>query len=308
MKNMKRFTSMLYFFATIIILVGCSSNENLVSIDISNESSEFDEISTARGDDTYQVLVYGFSDSVPSAKHKIEYEFADYEKYSNQNIKQNITISIHGKNHSGSYQNTQYRGYNYFPSNCYLDADGNNFAVDDIGRLTSYFWGEPSSNGAALTKDECLQIAKDFVGDIVDVNQYDIQITDNKERERYEIAFTKYVNGLKSTDSASVSVKYDGTLYSYSSFMLERVNSAVISNSIDTNKAATSVEARLNEIYGEAKNKYSRVVYNDPEVLLTVLKDGSTGLIYSVAVDCINTYDDVEEILSERINFVVVVE
>ncbi len=298
---MKRFAAILYFFVTIILLVGCNSNTK-------NQNSKINELSTNHGNDIYQVLIYGFSDSVPSAKHEIEYEFADYEKYSNQNINQNVTVSIDGKTHSGSYQKTQYREYNYFPSNCYLDADGNNFAIDDTGILTSYFWGEPSSNGAVLTKDECLQIAKKFVGDIVDVNQYDIQITDNKGLERYEITFTKYVGELKSTDSASVIVKYDGSLYSYSSFMLGKVNTAEISNAIDTDKATASVETRLNEIYSEAKTKYSRVVYNEPVILLTSLKDGSTGLIYSVVVDCINSYEDVDEILSERINFVVVIE
>ena len=38
---------------------------------------------------------------------------------------------------------------------------------------------------------------------------------------------------------------------------------------------------------------------------LSVLKDGSTALIWYVNVDCVNEYADYDQILSERIRFVV---
>jgi len=252
----------------------------------------------------YEALVIGYSDSVPSAQHEIEYEFADHEN-SILGVKQKVSVTVNGKKSSGDYLATEFRSYNYYPEFQYQDENKDTFTIDDTGMLTSYFWGTPSQKKTPLTMDACLQIAKDFVGEIVDIDSYRISIEDEKAKERYVVSFEKYVNGIKTTDSASVTVQYDGTLYSYSSFMLGRVSDGVAVSESDIKSAASSIIKKLNLIYVDAKKQYSRVEYGAYSYTLSVLKDGSTALIWYVNVDCVNEYADYDQILSERIRFVV---
>jgi hypothetical protein len=151
-----------------------------------------------------------------------------------------------------------------------------------------------------------VEIAKNFLAEIVDINDYDMTVEEEVERGFYIIKFTKEINGLKTTDSARIVVKKDGSLYSYSSFMLGRVNENLISDyTIDLDLVHESVENRLDQIYQEAKNIYSRIEYGEPDILLTVTKDGEVGIVYTVCVDCIQEVGGGELNIGDRITFIV---
>ena len=249
------------------------------------------------------MLVYDYSDSIPSAKHEVEYKFGDPRKYETQEVKQKVEVMVGGKRCSGTYQSTQYNGYNYFPTYQYLDFDGNDFQIDDRGLLVSYFWGSSSEKTEELSQEECLQVAKDFFDDIVDINQYTITIDQEDHPKRYVVTFTKYVDGLATTDSATVDVQCNGQLYSYFSFMLGRIPSDLSVKGINTEDIEAQVYRKMDQIYEEAKKGYSRVEYGKPEMRLTVLKDGNIGMVCWLDVDCINTSG---WIIGERIVVVVV--
>ena len=100
-------------------------------------------------------------------------------------------------------------------------------------------------------------------------------------------------------------VQYDGTLYSYSSFMLGRIHSEALTSDIDVKAAASVIIKRLDEIFADAKSKYSRVEYGEYSYSLTILKDGSTALVWYVDVNCIQEYEEHNISISERIQFVV---
>ena len=254
---------------------------------------------------SYETLVFGFSDSVPSLQVAIEYDFADREKYKEQEPEQMVDVLVNGKQYSAEYWKTVYRSYHYYPEYEYMDADNQVFTFDDTGMLTGCFWGSSLQKGEKKTKEACLQIAKDFISEIIDIDAYEISITDNADSEQYIVTFTKYVNGIKTTDGASVKVQYDGTLYSYSSFMLGRIHSEALTSDIDVKAAASVIIKRLDEIFADAKSKYSRVEYGEYSYSLTILKDGSTALVWYVDVNCIQEYEKHNISKSERIQFVV---
>ena len=298
---MKRFILSLYVLLFVVVFFGCTLNRN--SINKNEIKSDYDK----KEEKTYQVLIYDYSDSIPSARHEIEYEFADHKKYDEQIIKPEVVMSVKGESFSGTYQLTQYRGYNYYPLYRYLDSNGNFFEIDDTGILASYFWGKSSSKEEKLTQDDCVRIAKTFVGSIVDIKRYDVSVEEDKDREGYKVTFTKYINRLKTTDSATVFVQYNGELYSYSSHMLGKVNvDAAVVDDLDINGVVDSINKKLDQIYKDTKNTYSRVDFKEFELLLTVLKDGSTGLVCSVVVNCVDTLGEFETTISERINLVTV--
>lgn len=175
--------------------------------------------------------------------------------------------------------------------------------------LVSFFRGNTSLQGPEKTKDECVAIAREFLASIVDVSNYDIDVAEDSERKMYTVTFVRRLGDLKTADTATIVVKSDGELYSYSSFMLGRMAGKTVSpDSIDFQKIKESIYNKLSLIYQDAKSNYSRVEFREPACMLTALKDGSLGIVCTVDVDCINSYGKFEEMLSERNNFVVLID
>ena len=334
MKNSRRFFSII--IVVTLFLVGCSGHPNSTvtnpefSNPVTNEPNSTvtnpessnpvtsepnstvtnPESSDPVTNELYEVLVYDFSDSIPSVKHETEYVFADYEKYKDAPIDDTVEIIINGTKYSGKYQGSEYIAYNIFPSYVYLTEEGVEFLIDETGMLTHYFWKDEPLQDTKKTKDECVMIARDFLAGYVDVDQYEIEVDDHPDgRELYEVKFYKKLGDFQTTDTAWVTVKADGSIYLYSSFMLGKVDKDAISAaSVDLEKIRASVNERLNSIYKDVKDYYSRVEYDEKYVELTTLKDGSLGVIYTVDVRFIETRGEYEIWRSERISFVVLID
>ncbi|MBR2312747.1 MAG: hypothetical protein IKA46_05625 [Clostridia bacterium] len=255
------------------------------------------------GDPIYTVLIYDYSDSVESAKHEIEFQFADLEKYSSKEPAEEIEVSINGQLYKGVWQMTQYRDYNYYPVHRYLDSNGIEFEIDESNTLVSCFWGK-TNNDLVLTEEECTKVAVEFMKNIIDVNQYRVSVEKNDERQKYIIEFNKYIGDIKTTDSATVEVLYSGDLYCYSSHMLGKV-SVSNKNNVKIDDVIASVYAKLDTVYADTKSNYSRVEYKTPELMITTLTDGSQAYVCTIVVQCINTSGEFDTVVSERLNLVI---
>lgn len=273
---------------------------------ISNEESDDENMV-----DIYPVYIYDFSDSISSVKHSVEYDFADRQRYDQQTVDDIVECLINGKEYVGRYEPSEYeyREFNYYPSRKYTTEDGIEFDLDERGSLAYCYLGNTTPMEEHKTQEECVAIAEKFLSAIVDIDEYDVIVEDQKEQERYEITFEKYINGMKTTDSAIVKVRYDGALYSFSSFMLGRVQVDLDSlQSIDIDKVGKSVETKLDREYAEAKKRFSCVEYSMPIMLLTTLKDGMPGVVCVVDVDCSNIVGKYKEVFPERIFMVVMID
>ena len=296
-------------------LTGCAAkNTNSSPVKPSTKDDAFDKETSSQKqsivltdvayDGAYRVLVYDHSDSDTSVDHTVEYEFADKEKYQGKNAPEKLEIKIGDTNYIGHFQSTQYREYNCYPSYTYTDADGNSFEVDDQGMLTAFFGQSSTGTEKALTKDACVKIAKDFLSDKVDIGAYDVQVEDDRERGFYTVTVTKMINGIKTADTASVVVWYTGEIYRYASFMFGRIDGTDV-ETVDLKELDTAVQSKLYRTYQSVMKTYSRIEYEKKEVLLTVLKEGTTGFLYTVDVKCIKDHGEFSAIVSERISFVV---
>ena len=257
----------------------------------------------------YKVLACGYSDSVELAKYETKYSFADEETYKDKAAPQQVEITINKQKYVGDYMLKQYREVNYFPVYYYVAENGFRFEIDDQGRLISAFWGgEVEAHQNALLPDECKQIAIDFMQEIVDLSAYTVTVTEKPEDRQCEVLFQKYIGDFETSDQATVVVNMDGSLYSYSSFMLGRVpvdrNNDRIKK-IDLSEIETAVYAELDNIYAESKEKYDRFEYEEIGVVLTVLKNGSWAFVYTVDIEASNTVGELSLISSCRINLVV---
>lgn len=252
------------------------------------------------------MFVYGFSDSLNLASHTIEYDFADYETYETNTISINKEIAVNDNVLLGEYLETEYRNFEYFPTYSYQGESGR-FGVDETGKL-AFYSTDIYTTSDYRTKEECVQYAVDFLNSIYDISDYTIEVRDYSDLGLYDIYFTKYIDGVETTDSACVSINYDGSLHGYHSFMFGRVSKDIDISEINFEKTNELVIEKLDTVYEQAKKFYDEVKYGKPNVLLTTLKDGKTGLIYWLDVDCINNYGEMQRVLSERINMVVVID
>lgn len=317
MKNNRIIFSMIVVAA--LFLVGCSNIQNNNITNPNSSNSELNELTSGNIDigngneiatnELYQVLIYDCSDSISSAKHEIEYVFADYEKYKDVVLDDNIDIQVNDTRYSGKYQASQYREFNFFPVYQYVSEEGLSFEVDESGMLTSCFWGNTSLQGMKKTKDECVAIACDFLANIVDVDNYEIDVVEDSERGMYTVSFIKKIGNFDTTDTATIAIKCDGSLYSYSSFMLGKVKEESISvDSIILEKVEESISEKLSSVYQDAKNNYSRVEYSEYNIAMTTLKDGNLGMVCTVNVKFIESIGEFETSISERISFVVLID
>ena len=284
----------LLFCAALLVLLTCVACSTV---------NPKDNHTLMNGEPIYNVLIYDYSDSVESAKHEIEYQFADLDKYSAKEPIKEIEMSINGQLYRGVWQMTQYRDFNYYPVYRYLDSNGVEFEIDESNMLVSCFWGRVDSD-LILTEEECTKVAVEFMKNIIDVNQYKVSVENNDDRQKYIIEFNKYIGDIKTTDSATVEVLYSGDLYCYSSHMLGKV-STNSKNNVKIDDVIASVYAKLDTVYVDAKSNYSRVEYKTPELMITTLADGSQAYLCTVVVQCINTSGDFDTVVSERLNMVI---
>lgn len=255
----------------------------------------------------YSPLVTGYSDSL-SSNLEVEYKFASPEDYSAKNVKDSIEIEINGIAYSGKYDKTSYIGYNYFPVRKYVDNKNNPFAIDDNGTLTSYFWGTSNSKKHIINEDECIKIAKNFLSNMVDITEYEINIVENKEKELYSVKFKKIINGFETADCATVNINYDGSMYSYSSFMLGKIPNDINISDVDIDKVNNAVKNRLNSICEDLQIEYDEIRYDECSIILTILKEKYIGFVISYEMDCINKigeFGEYEQHFDSIINFAV---
>ncbi|MBP3376664.1 MAG: hypothetical protein J6L83_07860, partial [Clostridia bacterium] len=101
----------------------------------------------------------------------------------------------------------------------------------------------------------------------------------------YAVFFTKYADGIKTTEELRVLITYDGTFRNYSADMLCQF-SGEEKNPFDMKKAEEAAHARVKEIYGKKMEESDRVEL-DEEYRLTKLKDGSLAIFYTASIDMI---------------------
>jgi hypothetical protein len=273
----------LFVISIMVILSACNSNTANISAD--------------------DVLVAGYSDSIGIGNISIEYEFIDNEKYANYDPLSQIELYVGNVSMSGSYYgNTSFSG-DYFPVFEYFDKTGNYIAVDDNELLRSYRLTDKPPIGKILSQDECMNIACLFLKDLVDVAEYESELTIDQENQCYEIRFVKYIDGLATVDTASIRVRFDGVILSYRSFMLGRVPHNTKTDDIDISTVQDAIYNKLDMMVSNVSKEYDEIQYTEPIMRLTILKDGRRGLDCYVDVLCYVNKHTAQ--ISSRLNLII---
>ena len=254
-------------------------------------------------DEEYTASIIGYSDSLGIKRLSVEYEIRDYEGFKDKKGPKNVTFKLQGKETTIDLSDSpaKFSSQKYYPIYEYGDMG---FNPDGI--LERYYlYVETNTSDVKCSEENAVQLAKNFISDIVNVDDFTVtNIIDMEDVRAYEIVFVKYVDGIKTKEEAYVSVTYDGQVYSYVANMLGQFTKDT-KNPFDMEKVKAEVYSRLEELTKDIKDKYDKIEYRDEEFRLTRLKDGSLAILYTGEIRCLKNFGEETQIGGERIKMLV---
>ncbi len=226
------------------------------------------------------------------------YVMADEEAYIDIEPPKTAAYNIADLELIGEYSGTNYPLFNYYPVATYVNENENySFRLDDKGMLVNYLDSKKSIASDEISKSECEKLAKDFISEIVDISEYTISVSEkerlyfdkDKEVMGYTISFEKYVNDVLTADSATISIRCDGTIYNFDSIQLGRIDVNSDISKIDIPNTLKVIHQQMEFVYQNSYNYYHTIEYETIDSFIIKLKDGSLGMYYCVEVTAINS-------------------
>lgn len=276
-------------FTLLLVILTC----NLVAC-----KDQYHECHTA--EIVYDVFVADHSDAIPGMEYTVEIQDWKSEEYVDPTAEKVVTITVNGETIQGTYSHTDKDFPNNFPTRIYYGANNLQFGLDEDEKLQFYFWGTDGFEGETVYQErECLIIAKQFLENYADIDQYKVEAT--QRRDLYEFTFTKYAGDYPTMDHAIVTVHESGKLYSFSSFMLGKISLEKISE-FDEEWVLVFVEEKINEIYAGIKKDGVTITYSNPEFMYA-----SSEYLYCVVdVNYTSGEGDAKTVLTERLGLILV--
>ncbi|MBQ9762260.1 MAG: hypothetical protein IJV82_04185 [Oscillospiraceae bacterium] len=276
-----------FLLTAALLLSGCSQADGFLESG-NNETnpatlclaSSYNE---ARSDISYAVMTCDFSDSISGVRLTREFDTrrGDVDE---KDIPESKTVIIKGQQRKGTFCGTERYGLRSYNEFNYNSAQGK-FRVDEDGNLTMCYWETSSNNGNKLTQEECLQIAKDFLSDRIDVDQYQLEVKYWEKFSKYEFTFRKYIGEFETMDLAQIVVLESGELSFFNSIMLDRIPSD-LPIAFEQDKATAAVHAKLDALYAPVKDQYDSIEYELDPFQVTILENGETVLRCLVSIEC----------------------
>ena len=250
--------------------------------------------------------VSALSDGVLSYA-SIEYVEEDDSAYPETPENLTATLRLSGVTYTGTYTETYYTGYNYYPSYQYETADGSlRFKYDPDGNLTAFSRkGMRYDNNKKCDESLVLQNAEEFMRQFIDTSLYKVNVTYYSQYAQYIVEYVKYIGSIPTGDRAELTFTPDGELAFYSASLLGKIT-AQSKSPIDVDEALYTVHQRLLTIYEPIKAKCDYLFYEEPSCVLTMLSDGSLVLIVEAGVEaCTDTGYGEIDIHGSEVRFIV---
>ena len=281
--KISKYAMVCLLMACLLVFTACQSSESNVTEPTVTDPT-VTEPSKIEPDirDTFDVFEASFEGSY--GNHKQEYFWKDIGTYEDPNAQREMTVMIDGTYVTGTYDYSIVNIPEFFTRKSYR-FDGGSFAVNESGLLVAYVSDRATEETfpEPFTKEQCISIARDFLKEYVDIEQYRVTAKSDRVNGGYEITFTKYLNDYPTTDYAQVCVLDNGKIRSYSScnFGLLPSTSNIM---FDENIALLRVTRKLDTIYSKESQTYGTLTYRIDELRYTVLENGELGLFCQVTL------------------------
>lgn len=252
------------------------------------------------------ILIFGFSDSVPEIKLQLEYPKWSKDAYQDLNQAKTISIEYEGITTEGKYFQTDIASGAYELHHTYYDANNQSFKLDEKGNLITYFFKNTDVSSQKKPKEECEKIAYNTISKLSNVSLENYRMTTeyNDSGKFYEINFKKYINNISTEDRATIIVYETGKIMAFHLNMFGKIPSENIPN-IDLPKIESDIIKKLDSLTVEARKKYDAVKYQSFKYSISMSSPDEYILLCYVDVKCINSDGIYDHVQSELISFVV---
>ena len=246
----------------------------------------------------FTVLMGGGSDAdfAIEVAVPIETDFDGAPEYFEDKAKigTNKTIEINGKTYTGVYEKSKISDYYKDDSDTYNGKVGDRkftFSINkETGACTMFYITKSSlTSDITLTRDECFAKVNEYLKLYInDIESYELTGEyDRGEKSGYLFYFNRVINGIKTSDIATIMIRYSGEIYGHS-FMFNTTTdteeNANITN-VDIAKMNEAVNAKIKTSY----KKYSGVKHTINNAVLTRKADGKYIMVYTVDIEALNS-------------------
>ena len=248
----------------------------------------------------------------------LENDLYNQEQSASLEVPSTAEIEIDGILYSGSItlnsDNTPkqfYMHYNNYPIFCYQDKIHSSIiGFDSAGNLAYYVNSKKNyESSGKLTLEECTEIANGFFSSYVpyvDSNNYMMSYSAYffaSDVELREFTFTKQVDGVMTTDYATITLTESGSVFSFASSCLGRVN--LTNTPFDIDRVKTAIDSKFQSALIGKEHLFSFADYEIRDLRLTILKNGTPALIVTVLPTLIEAIDGFQWKYSDLITFVI---
>lgn len=222
----------------------------------------------------------------------------DNENYSKVLVIPQKTVKINGNDWKVEYCGSQ-KGYLYKNDLDNYTRDEDGVFVDiginkDTGTVDSYMWVDQkyveSQTGAELTEEECLDIAKTYLGDYVKTDEYEVVNVRYLEIPEYKAIYdfevVRVIDGIKTSDTAYIGVSVFGDVISHLFVSLGELADAEAPTEKEMEIIQDHVDAKLAAIYENVSSKYD-ISFEIEDTVLVRLSDGKYAMEYYVRTDLV---------------------
>ncbi|MBO5953601.1 MAG: hypothetical protein J6Q53_05745 [Oscillospiraceae bacterium] len=241
----------------------------------------------------FEILELGGYDHISGANHSDDFRLTYDEEAKRPADKQKINIIRNGTEYELPYYQT--RGsylyhdtrdiYRIQTTEKLIEIELNRYT----GRVDFYSWYDRDYLHAVpsdeLTREECLTIARAYLGDYIeDSAQYDL-IADSYSTasDSYLFTFSRLVDGVETYDRAKIRVTVYGDVITHSFGSLGSMRDAILPTQETMDDIQAGLDERLEKIYAPLEDKYNVSYELNKEEFLR-LADGTYALKYDFAV------------------------
>ena len=232
-------------------------------------------------------------DSIPSAFSESYYTGWSMDPYKKTNVDPVVEVTLGDITVSGHYVRSEIRKPEYYETHWYATSEGNLFGISNEEELLVYHPPRPSDeegNGKVYTEAECLDIARTFVDEFVDIDEYRVSSVYNSSLNWYVIHFEKYIGDLLTGDYIGVIVYEQNGSFAFDSMMFGKIPSDM-EVSFDFEEIEALLFEKIEQTYSEEMGPYDKLSLGSFDYSLTADKQKHAVLICTV-VATVTNYDE----------------
>ena len=225
---------------------------------------------------------YAFRKAEPNDYYSVEAEEPE--------MPNEAEVTVSGKRYTGTLVRTTtgaavYRRPNDFPVFTYR-YEGGTFETDSEGRLTGFTRNNLNDSGYAYSSEYYQSSAERFFRDnlpYVDIDDYTVSVSGPfYGLNAYAVTFTKTVDGVDTTDRATITMYGDPESYiHFYSSMLGRIR--LTENPFDLESVRAAIEKKFRAAVGDKESLFVSSDCEIKETFLTQLKDGTPVLLVTLS-------------------------